>query len=260
MVQQEQVFNTIFKRELNSFDNESFLKNVVQEYPYFGAAYYFLLKTSFSNIDEPLYLAEKTALFFKNNFHLHNLLSQVKEDNIAEEKNEKRTEHFTANINEEGSHTAEYKETLVEAIMPVEEIVAGDVKNENTIASLLAKEEIMFEPLHASDYFASQGIKLSEEMLGTDKLGKQLKSFTAWLKTMKKVQPGKVMDTSIAVETAMQTLAEKSNKEETILTEAMAEAYQLQGKQNKAKEIYEKLSLQNPAKSAYFAAKIESLK
>jgi hypothetical protein len=33
-----------------------------------------------------------------------------------------------------------------------------------------------------------------------------------------------------------------------------------QNKQEKAIEMYEKLSLMNPSKSAYFAAKIESLK
>ena len=47
---------------------------------------------------------------------------------------------------------------------------------------------ITFEPMHMVDYFASQGIKLSEEVQPADKLGKQLKSFTEWLKTMKKVQ------------------------------------------------------------------------
>ena len=39
----------------------------------------------------------------------------------------------------------------------------------------------------------------------------------------------------------------------------MAEAYLQQGKLKKARETLEKLSLLNPAKSAYFAAKIESI-
>ena len=49
---------------------------------------------------------------------------------------------------------------------------------------------MVFEPMHLVDYFASQGIKLSEEVQTGDKLGKQLKSFTEWLKTMKKVHKG----------------------------------------------------------------------
>lgn len=49
-----------------------------------------------------------------------------------------------------------------------------------------------------------------------------------------------------------------SRKEEWI-SESMAEVYVKQGKKEKAIEIYHKLSLQNPEKNAYFAAKIENL-
>jgi hypothetical protein len=40
----------------------------------------------------------------------------------------------------------------------------------------------------------------------------------------------------------------------------MAEVWEKQGNLVKAKETYEKLSLLNPDKSSYFAAKIEHLK
>ena len=43
-------------------------------------------------------------------------------------------------------------------------------------------------------------------------------------------------------------------------TAAMAEVWAKQGNKIKAIEIYQKLSLQNPSKRAYFAAKIEHLK
>ena len=116
-----------------------------------------------------------------------------------------------------------------------------------------------FEPMHLVDYFASQGIKLSEEVQTADKLGKQLKSFTEWLKTMKKVH---VADTGAASggEIAIQAMAEKSNTENEVVTEAMAEVFAQQGKLAKAIEVYEKLSLLNTSKSAYFAAKIQNLK
>jgi len=50
---------------------------------------------------------------------------------------------------------------------------------------------IVFTPYHMVDYFASQGIKLVLEDNPPDTLSKQLKSFTDWLKVMKKlpVQP-----------------------------------------------------------------------
>ncbi len=117
----------------------------------------------------------------------------------------------------------------------------------------------LFEPLHATDYFASQGIKINEEDLSNDKLSVQLKSFTAWLKVMKKVHPDKLPQTTIIVETAIQKQAEKSNIEADVLTEAMADAFLQQGKLQKAREIYQKLSLLNPTKSAYFAAKLQNL-
>ena len=119
---------------------------------------------------------------------------------------------------------------------------------------------MLFEPMHMVDYFASQGIKLSQEALQTDKLGKQLKSFTEWLKTMKKVHPEKVFAIAEQKDLLVQNLDEKSNIEDDVLTEAMAEVFAMQGKNNKAIEVYEKLSLLNPLKSAYFAAKILLLK
>jgi len=48
------------------------------------------------------------------------------------------------------------------------------------------------------------------------------------------------------------------NKE--VITEAMAEVFEKQGMNGKAVEVYQKLSLLNPAKSTYFAAKIAILK
>jgi len=117
-----------------------------------------------------------------------------------------------------------------------------------------------FEPMHMVDYFASQGIKLTDEVQTADKLGKQLKSFTEWLKTMKKIHiPDNEANAGVS-DIAIQALAAKSNKEGEIVTEAMAEVLIQQGKAGKAVEVYKKLSLLNPSKSAFFAAKIEQLK
>ena len=125
------------------------------------------------------------------------------------------------------------------------------------------EEQLIFQPLYTSDYFASQGIKLSEEVQANDKLGKQLKSFTDWLKTMKKIAPDKIQidhNHTSQNDSAIQTLAEKSNTDGEVLTETMADIFIQQGKAQKAIETYEKLSLLNPVKSAYFASKIEHLK
>lgn len=122
------------------------------------------------------------------------------------------------------------------------------------------KATIDFEPLHTIDYFASQGIRLSEEDLRDDRLSQQVKSFTGWLKSMKKLHPGKLPEQNEVIEKIIQNAAESSNVEKDVLTEAMAEVLVKQNKKDKAVEMYQKLSLINPSKSAYFAAKIENLK
>jgi hypothetical protein len=58
----------------------------------------------------------------------------------------------------------------------------------------------------------------------------------------------------------IQHIAESSNTNTNVVTEAMAEVLVKQDKIQNAIEMYEKLSLNYPAKSAYFAAKIKSLK
>jgi len=133
-----------------------------------------------------------------------------------------------------------------------EEVSDFDSENE--------EETISFEPLHTVDYFASQGIKINEEALANDHLVKQVKSFTAWLKSMKKLHPGQLPEQNEVIEKIIQSASEASNQDANVLTEAMAEVLTKQGKHQKAIEMYEKLSLINPSKSAYFAAKIESLK
>ena len=121
--------------------------------------------------------------------------------------------------------------------------------------------EILFEPFHTVDYFASQGIKFTEEEKPVDKLGQQLKSFTEWLKILRK-SPDKDINIPINPQTEqkVEKLAAHSLADREVVTEAMAEVWEKQGNKEKAKAIYDKLSLLNPSKRSYFAAKIEHLK
>jgi len=130
----------------------------------------------------------------------------------------------------------------------------------NLNTSEVTEDKITFEPLHTSDYFASLGIKLSGKILHSDKLGKQMKSFTEWLKEMKKLQPDQLPLQSEQADLTIQKLAEASNLGGEVETEAMAEVLIQQGKKQKALNVYKKLSLLDPSKSAYFAAKIDQLK
>ena len=120
-------------------------------------------------------------------------------------------------------------------------------------------DEPVFESYHTIDYFASQGIKLLQEEL-KDKLGKQLKSFTDWLRSMKRVGPVESTSLDEITNQSIQRIAEHSVEEKEVLTEAMAEVWAKQGNNDKAIRVYEKLSLLNPTKSSYFARRIEQLK
>jgi hypothetical protein len=120
---------------------------------------------------------------------------------------------------------------------------------------------LLFEPYHTIDYFASQGIKLKDADKGTDKFSQQLRSFTDWLKTMKKIPAAEIAKQAETVtEKKVEQMAAHSLQDGDVVTEAMAEVWVKQGNITKAIDLYSKLSLQEPAKSVYFAAKIEELK
>ncbi|WP_162944949.1 hypothetical protein [Flavisolibacter nicotianae] len=121
-------------------------------------------------------------------------------------------------------------------------------------------EALTFEPYHAVDYFASQGIKIMTDELPKDRLGKQMRSFTEWLKTMKRLPATEMAKRpESTAEKNVETMASHSVEQSDVVTEAMAEVWAKQGATEKAREIYNKLSLLNPSKKAYFAAKIENL-
>jgi hypothetical protein len=217
-----------------SFDRPD-LKRLSDTYPYFGLLHFYLLKKTDNSSDDFHKIAQTTALHVNNPYHLYCLLSKNNSlDNLNFSSTEQVKEFFT--------------ETTTS-------ILQANIGSENTSGT-----ELLFEPLHSTDYFASQGIKLSDEAIGNDKLGKQLKSFTAWLKTMKKVNIEKLAEQTLSVDHNVEQMAEKSNLNAEIFTESMAEVYLNQGKTQKAIEIYQKLSLQNPSKSAYFADLIKSIK
>ncbi|TXH20108.1 MAG: hypothetical protein E6Q95_06315 [Chitinophagaceae bacterium] len=121
--------------------------------------------------------------------------------------------------------------------------------------------EFNFTPYHTIDYFAALGIRLTPELNANDKFGNQLRSFTDWLKEMRRL-PNSEVKTNIPMSDIIkiEKLAQSSLAGDNADTEAMAKIWQQQGNINKALEIYKKLSLQNPSKRAYFAAKIEFLK
>lgn len=214
--------------------SEDELAAIVQEHPYYSVAQFQLLrsynKSQHKNFESQ---ASLTALFFNNSRWLNWRLSH--QDEIEDD-----------HIN---------NATDVLPVIKAEAEKITDVLSQNKNEELLA-----FEPLHTVDYFASQGIKITEEALTNDKLGTQLKSFTEWLKSMKKINAEKPTESDEQTEKVIQHIAESSNANINFVTEAMAEVLLKQGKTAQAIDMYQKLSLNYPNRSAYFASKINSLK
>jgi hypothetical protein len=274
MQHNQNIFESLFNRSFSDTGNKAYLEELAGRHPYFSPAQFFLLEKL--QDDEAAFekQAVKTNILFNNPHWLH---FQLTETGITEQKNE-------ASFEKTPVKPVESKETeiTIEATSPAraeiddlpdntDEPSAGTQPQEKEIEPLhielkmpvqnaALEEAMLFEPMHLVDYFASQGIKLSDEVQPADKLGKQLKSFTEWLKTMKKVHVEDEAENPLKPDINVQVLAENSNVEAEVVTEAMAEVFARQGKIGKAGEVYQKLSLLNPAKSTYFAAKLENLK
>jgi hypothetical protein len=244
-MQHSPLFNSIVKEKSSGLADEIFLKQLTEEHPYFTPAQFYLLQQMQEADTAYNKQAAKTAVLFNNPHWLHFQLQQP--DLVIVSKEEIATAIILAaenTTNDDNTLVIEKQANAPEQIMlaqnndndddeaVIEEEIAP-IKINITIPETNTGSDnaITFEPMHLVDYFASQGIKLSEEVQPADKLGNQLKSFTAWLKTMKKIHTPAVEANSGISDMVIQTI-----------------------------EVYKKLSLLNPSKNAYFAAKIEQLK
>lgn len=255
------------------------LEQFANRHPYFGAAQ--LLLTKKLQVENPERFDEqlqKTFLFFHNPLWVQHLLNETgnAEIIVSEKKQEPVIQPVViepvaiAPIPPKENKEAEYinEAPVTElASVPVADPIVLNQEPEIIIPPLKieaidpATAELTFEPFHTVDYFASQGIKFKEVEKPTDKFGQQLKSFTDWLKSMKRLPVTEIAKSvEVSSEKKVEQLAEHSLTEREVVTETMAEVWEKQGNAAKAIEVYSKLSLLEPLKSPYFATKIEELK
>ncbi|MBV4359564.1 hypothetical protein [Pinibacter aurantiacus] len=263
------------------------LQTLAADEPYFAPGHFLLLKklqqTADPGFESQLH---KTVLYFGNPLWLQYLLQPTINEPVTEIK---REHVHAANVPATQPEAAiaapvvDYQPQTAIAVQEEEVLQKEAVNDDSEVINAHSNEAIklepavteektasqedsvIFEPYHTIDYFASLGIKVGKNVPVNDKLGKQLKSFTEWLKTLKRLP-----DSTIAAQEAeehqpmpdarVEAMAEVSIKEKETLTESMAEVLLKQGKKETAIEMYNKLSLLNPDKSHYFAAKIEALK
>lgn len=154
------------------------------------------------------------------------------------------------------------------------------------------KEDNLIQPLFIDNYFQHQGIAISDEIPAEldkataeevdEKALMVMMGFDEWLLFLKKKNDAKkseeedkaVIRSIWQREKLAEAMGEEDDnipeavfemainsidKHDIMVSEPLAEIHVKQGRYDKAIEIYRKLSLQNPEKKTYFAAKINHL-
>ena len=172
----------------------------------------------------------------------------------------------------------EEKETAAPAAeLPVNQPTVTAAEEPIKIYPLEIPEEettLTFQPLYTDDYFA---YKRLQEPGSADELNAKgmadMRSFTDWLREMKQSFAKKAdkdwyhqqlhrlyVDDDPEVSEAVEKMAMESiTLNDDIVSETLAEIWARQRQYQTAIQIYQKLSLLNPNKSAYFAQKIQEL-
>lgn len=141
-------------------------------------------------------------------------------------------------------------------------------------------------PLQTTDYFSSQGIEATTDgeadsraeeksllvmmtfrewllyMQSKNKKEKEEEADKKALRTMwqkQKLAAAIEEEDEEIPETVFEMAVNSISKNDELVSESLAIVYVKQGKIKQAIEVYRKLSLQNPEKNVYFAAKIENL-
>jgi hypothetical protein len=283
-IQIDQLVRTLLQKESLEQCSLQELEQFAGRHPYFGAAQLLLAKKmQLENSDGYQEQLQKTYLFFHNPLWVHRLLGETEQvppemeqateteqaadvprsdivdttTEVSPPVAEAPAEIVSPAPEETVAMPEEMRPETVQPADPVAENPSEAVKEDNGGAN---NDALVFEPYHTVDYFASQGIRYKPEDKPQDKFGRQLKSFTDWLKVMKRLPATEIAaGTEPAAEKKVEQMAERSLQEKDVVTEAMADVWIKQGNRERAREIYRKLSLLDPSKSAYFASKIEEL-
>jgi hypothetical protein len=272
----DELAKSVFKKSLDECRLDE-LRQLAHQYPYFAPLQLFVAKKlKTKNSELFIEQVQKTSLYFQNRLWLEHLLNestskiQVIADIHGETEERELTEYEDLKKTEESIEPAladESKDIITDEATITENAEENESQPSFEIPKLkieplnAANAEFTFQPYHTVDYFASQGVKFKEEEKPKDRFGQQLKSFTEWLKTMKSLPVSEIVTLSDTKnEQKVVQLAEHSIAERDVVTEAMAEVWEKQGNYAKAEEIYLKLSLLDPSKSSYFAAKIDQIK
>lgn len=176
----------------------------------------------------------------------------------------------------------------VEEILNEEELLILDETMNEEESKQTEKPEDLIQPLFVENYFQHQGIEVSDEIPEeVDEAEKEkslmvMMGFDEWLLFLKRKNEAKKSEEEDKAmlrsmwqreklaaamgeeddnipEAVFEMAINSIDKQDIMVSEPLAEIHVKQGRYDKAIEIYRKLSLQNPEKKTYFAAKINHL-
>ncbi len=242
---------------LPSLETATNVTSLAQQYPWYPTAQLWLTEQGDAAA------TGKLAAFVQQPLRLHVLLSAATlvENVTTEVPVTVPAEPAAMELIEETTAKEPVQSPVVEEVIATtaasDEVIPEATVAQPEPAASSDDEDLLFQPYHTVDYFAALGIKMDASQLGTTRFDVQLKSFTQWLKTMKRInyQTGQISNDPLVEAQASASLQAKE-----VLTEAMAEVLAQQGMTKQAIAVYEKLSLLHPEKSVFFAARIEKLK
>ena len=251
MISAKNISNWINKPQTLSNSELAVLKFSAREFPYFLPIQYLAWfkqtndKVSFFNLNE---------IFPANVVLLHSFFnsSLKEEDNEPLIKIEKKTIEF------EDFYAApiDYFSKQGVAVghdLPIIEELSGKEKQEGTIA-IEEKEKSLMVVMSFSEwlnYLQTKTQKEREEKEGQ----KALKAMWQKQKIAEALEEENEEIPDAVFEMAVNSIL----PEEELISESLANVYAMQGKKDKAIEMFKKLSLRNPEKNGYFAQKIKNL-
>lgn len=201
-------------------------------------------------------------------------------------------DHYTEDEDHDESYLDEEDEYIDEP--EHEHIVAADEDEEYEQDEPEIKEETdenLILPIYTEDYFLHQGIQVSNNIPPVEKQEEadsapgvlmRMMSYAEWLnhfkthsqKAQEEEQDQKALKTMWQKEKLAAAQEEENEeipenvfemavnsitREDGMVSEPLADIYAKQGKYDAAIDMYKKLSLRNPQKSAYFARKVEEI-
>lgn len=283
------IIQHIFREPDLSQVEETALERLVADYPYFTAARLLLAQKHYSHAhDLSAPVIKKAQLYSNNHYYFYQLITGAMEKTATAAEPVTVPAALAAVTVDEPTQADTPEQPNILAVAEIddsEESISGnntgaeDTEDEGPIKIFpleIRDEEttLTYQPLYTEDYFAYKKLK---DPVQAEELNEQgmadMKSFIDWLRDMKQSFAQKTNkdwyhqqlhhiyeDENPEVSEAVEKMAMESiTLNDDIVSETLAQVWASQHQYQTAIQIYQKLSLLNPDKSAYFAQKIQEL-